>query len=37
MSEPVRRLSREEARRIAIRAQLLDGERPRDLLTSWIA
>ena len=31
MSEPVRRLSREEARRIAIRAQLLDADRPRDL------
>ena len=31
MSEPVRRLSREEARRIAIRAQLLDADRPREL------
>ena len=31
MSEPVRRLSREEARRIAIRAQLLEADRPRDL------
>jgi uncharacterized protein YcaQ len=31
MSEPVRRLSREEARRIAIRAQLLDADRPRGL------
>jgi uncharacterized protein YcaQ len=29
----VRRLSREEGRRIAIRAQLLDADRPRDLLT----
>jgi uncharacterized protein YcaQ len=29
----VRRLSRREARRIAIRAQLLSAERPRDLLT----
>jgi uncharacterized protein YcaQ len=29
----VRQLSREEARRIAVRAQLLDAERPRDLLT----
>jgi uncharacterized protein YcaQ len=29
----VRRLSRDEARRIAIRAQLLDAKRPRDLLT----
>ena len=29
----VRRLSRQEARRIAIRAQLLDADRPRDLLT----
>ena len=29
----VRQLTREEARRIAIRAQLLDAERPRDLLT----
>jgi uncharacterized protein YcaQ len=28
----VRRLTREEARRIAIRAQLLDAERPSDLL-----
>jgi uncharacterized protein YcaQ len=31
MSESVRRLSREEARRIAIRAQQLDADRPRDL------
>jgi uncharacterized protein YcaQ len=30
MSVPVRRLSRDEARRIAVRAQLLDAERPRD-------
>jgi uncharacterized protein len=29
----VRRLGRDEARRIAVRAQLLDAERPRDLLT----
>jgi uncharacterized protein YcaQ len=29
----VRRLSRDEARRIAVRAQLLDADRPRDLLT----
>jgi uncharacterized protein len=29
----VRRLTREEARRIAIRAQLLDADRPHDLLT----
>ncbi len=29
----VRRLRREEARRIAVRAQLLDADRPRDLLT----
>ncbi|HEY7628912.1 MAG TPA: crosslink repair DNA glycosylase YcaQ family protein [Ilumatobacteraceae bacterium] len=32
MSTP-RRISREDARRIAIRAQLLDANRPRDLLT----
>ena len=30
MAKPVRRLSREEARRVAIRAQLLDADRPRD-------
>jgi uncharacterized protein YcaQ len=29
----VRRLTREEARRIAVRAQLLDAKRPKDLLT----
>src|SRR6188472_3897550 len=29
----MRRLAREEARRIAVRAQLLDADRPRDLLT----
>ena len=29
----VRQLTRDEARRIAIRAQLLDAERPTDLLT----
>jgi uncharacterized protein YcaQ len=29
----VRRLSRDEARRIAVRAQLLDADRPRDLLS----
>ena len=29
----VRRLTRDEARRIAIRAQLLDADRPHDLLT----
>ena len=29
----MRRLTREEARRIAVRAQLLDADRPRDLLT----
>ena len=33
MSAPVRRLSRDEARRIAVRAQLLDADRPQDLLT----
>src|SRR5207247_1284022 len=31
-AEPVRRLTRTEARRIAIRAQLLDAARPRDLV-----
>src|SRR4029077_601883 len=29
---PVHRLTREQARRIAVRAQLLDGRRPTDLL-----
>ncbi|MEY2552312.1 MAG: uncharacterized protein QOC57_172 [Ilumatobacteraceae bacterium] len=29
----IRRLSRDEARRIAVRAQLLDADRPRDLMT----
>lgn len=33
MTVNVRRLTRDEARRIAIRAQLLDADRPRDLLT----
>ena len=32
MPEAVRRLTREEARRIAVRAQLLDADRPHDLL-----
>ena len=32
VSKAVRRLTREEARRIAIRAQLLDAERPTDLV-----
>ena len=33
MPSNVRRLTRDEARRIAVRAQLLDADRPRDLLT----
>jgi uncharacterized protein YcaQ len=33
MSAPARRLGREEARRIAVRAQLLDADRPSDLAT----
>ncbi|HLE58777.1 MAG TPA: hypothetical protein VJA85_03940 [Candidatus Limnocylindria bacterium] len=37
MSRHVRRLSREEARRVAIRAQLLDAHRPPDLTTAAAA
>src|SRR5436190_15306419 len=33
MPDELRRRTREEARRIAVRAQLLDADRPRDLLT----